>query len=69
METLPLPPKGCGGAPALESGFLKQGVTLSILYEIFLSVEEPSVFKIKPTLSKFLKVLCLTIVSLHLKIC
>ena len=53
MEKHPLPPKGCGGAPALESGFLKQGVTFSIIVRYFLSVEEPIVLKIKPTLSKF----------------
>ena len=52
MEKHPLPPKGSGCAPALESDFLIQGVTFSIIVQYFLSVEEPTVFKIKPTLSK-----------------
>ena len=46
------PPKGSGYAPALELGFLKQGATFSIIVRYFLPVEEPIVFKIKPT-SKF----------------
>ena len=52
MEKHPLPPKGSGYTPALELGFLKQGVTFSIIVRYFLPVEEPIVFKIKPT-SKF----------------
>ena len=67
MEKHPLHPKGSGCAPALESGFLKQGFTFSMMFR--LAVEEPIVFKIKPILSKFPKVLCLTFVSLNLKIC
>ena len=69
MEKHPLHPEGSGCAPALESGFLKQGFTFSIMVRFFLAVEKPIVFKIKPKLSKFSKVLCLTFVSLHLKIC
>ena len=52
MEKHPLLPKGSGYAPALELGFLEQGATFSIIVWYFLPVEEPIVFKIKPT-SKF----------------
>ena len=69
MEKHPLPPKGSGCAPALESGFFKQGFTFSIMVRFFLAVEESIIFKIRPILSKFPKVLCLAFVSLHLKIC
>ena len=68
MEKHPLPPKGSGCTPALESGFFKQGFTFSIMVQFFLAVEEPIIFKIRP-ISKFPKVLCLAFVSLHVKIC
>ena len=67
MEKHPLHPKGSGYAPALGSGFLKQGFTFSIMVQVFLAVEEPIVFEIKPILSKLPKVLCLTFVSLLIK--
>ena len=52
-----LPPKGSRCAPVLESDFLKQGFTFSIMVQFFLAVEEPIVFKIRPILSNFPKVL------------
>ena len=49
MEKHPLHPKRSGCAPALESGFLKQEFTFSIIVQFFSAVEEPIVFKIKQT--------------------